>query len=217
MLFRKRAQVRDLLEPRAALKFKARCIAISKAMVPRPIVDDIWMNHIHLLLLLTLQYSILPRFFGQSLAIDVITPWIILQQILQKKGLGFYLTILTALALETHSTAPFGMYLTIYGMFYLLVQHLRDTLGWKYLFSWIMTFLIAGLGVILFEFQVLLITTGWYFPDGMYWVYSLMRLTSIVLIGLQLAKPWITREHGSGLLVFVNWLREFLTKQPQHE
>lgn len=157
----------------------------------RPNSGSIWIDALFTLMICYLQLYLLPLAFHSWMVVDLLTPWLIVGFVTQPLISSILLTTIAALTLETHMTAPLGIYFCIYWVVLVAISFTKDNLTWRYTFPWIMTFLLSGLWVAGFEFFVRAVTGGVSAINLSEALVQIARVLIIPFIGLWFAKRWL--------------------------
>ena len=156
---------------------------------PRPNSGKFWLDVTWLIVIACFQCSILPSITGSVIYIDLLTSWLTVSVIRQDLFRGFILAAITALALETHSTLPAGIYFCIYGVIVAVVANLKDPFSWMHNMPWSVSIILANLWAVVFEVIVLaILNDGMPFFEWRIVLVYLSRLAFSIPFGLLLAQ-----------------------------
>ena len=181
----------------SASQIKQNWMHIREYVRFHPHTGRLWWDVPLLLLIGALHSTVLPSLTASLLAIDLMTPWLVTILIIEKIPRALLFCTLAGLILETHTTAPAGLYLCIYWMITCVIYLTRETLSWRHALPWLLTYVGAQLGVIAFETFVLAISAGSR-PFSWTYIYAqLCRLLIAVGIGMLLSRRYI----GTGIQV----------------
>jgi len=161
----------------------------------RPHTGRLWWDVLLLLFIGALHGTVLPSITGSLVAIDLMTPWLVTILVVEKMPRAMIFVAISALMLETHTTAPAGLYLCVYWVIACVIYLTRGTLSWRHGLPWLLTYTGAQLGVIGFETFVLAINAGSRPFNWTYLFVQLCRLPLAVAIGMLLCRRYI----GSGI------------------
>lgn len=125
-------------------------------LLPAPGRGSFWLNMAGLLLIVTLQFSVIPSLAGARY-LDFVTPWLTYHFITMRTGSAMLQGIIGSLALELHGSAPAGLYLCAYWVMGLVIISIRQHISWRNPAPWISVMMISQLWIILFELFVYLI------------------------------------------------------------
>jgi len=117
----------------------------------RPNSGKLWLDTLFLLFLAAIQFAILPDIFGRFIYVDLLTPWLIINFVQQPPWRATFLLFVGAMAWETHSVAPAGLYICAYWIMANVLHHVKDTLSWRHSTPWLVSFLCGELWIVLFE------------------------------------------------------------------
>lgn len=178
----------DLLERQ---NLRKRVAAILPELKPRPNTGRLWHDVLFLLLMTVIQVFILPALLGSHLKIDLITPWLAITFIRQPMWTATILAAVGALALETHSSVPAGLYLCAYWIMANVILYARPTLSWRHRVPWLVTYGASATWIILFETFVIAFTVGLSELGLFYWLLQLVRFGIAVGFGMILCREWL--------------------------
>lgn len=178
----------DLLERQ---NFRQRVAEFLPELKPRPNTGRLWHDVLFLLLIAVLQVFILPALFGPHLKIDLMTPWLAITFIRQRMWSATVLAAIGAVALETHSSVPAGLYLCAYWIMANVIMYARPTLSWRHRVPWLVTYGASAVWIILFETFVIAFTVGLSELGLFYWLLQLIRFGAAVAFGMILCREWL--------------------------
>lgn len=120
-------------------------------MIFRPHAGWLWLDVILLLLVSALHFTILPTLVGKFLVVDLLTPWLLTYFVAAPFKKSLTIGVLAALIMETHSSAPAGMYLSLYWVTLVTLWLVRVSLSWRHAFPWLVTFSVGEAWIIFSE------------------------------------------------------------------
>ena len=103
-----------------------------------------------LLGLLTMQFAILPSLFP-SIVIDGIPIWIVFLCVTRNPRSVYWWTFVTVSILETHTSAPRGLYFLAYSAMVTVILIFKDHISWKFIFPWSVVIFLSYIWIILSE------------------------------------------------------------------
>jgi hypothetical protein len=139
-------------ESTSTLRLVAR--AVRPYIMFRPYTGHLWIDFLLLLLISALHFTILPTFLGKIVLVDLLTPWLLTYFISAPFKKSLAIGIVTALIVETHTSAPAGMYLSLYWVALVTLWLIRVSLSWRHTFPWVMTFAAGEIWIVFSEFFV---------------------------------------------------------------
>ena len=154
--------------------------------IPRPDTGRLWHDILFLFLIAALQFTIAPTFLGHYLVVDIMTPWLVVAFIRQGGPSAFVLALIGACIIETHTSAPAGVYICIYWIMHSVVMSVRATLSWWRFVPWLVTFILCETWAILFENFVAILQDDRRTYGVVYLLEQLLRLLLAVGIGMAL-------------------------------
>ena len=101
--------------------------------------------------LVVLQLGILPALLAGYVVCNVLTIWVVLNAVLLRLPHALTLALLLALLLETHSTAPRGLYLCAYGTLVGALHLVRGLVTWNRCSAWLAVIAAAELWLLVWE------------------------------------------------------------------
>ncbi len=101
------------------------------------------------------------------------------------------LAVIAALALETHSSTPAGLYLCAYWIIANVLYAFRELLSWRHVTPWLLTHLAAAFWVIAFECFVIVVTRGASNLTISYLSVQVARLGIATAFGMFLCRHWL--------------------------
>ncbi len=128
--------------------------AIQPYMMFRPYTGHLWLDFILLLFVSALHFTILPTLVGKIVLVDLLTPWLLTYFVVAPLKKSLVIGVLTALIMETHTSAPAGMYLSLYWVALVTLWLFRVSLSWRHAFPWVVTFTAGELWIVFSEFFV---------------------------------------------------------------
>jgi hypothetical protein len=177
-------------------RFKGYAAQAAPYFRVRPASGKLWLDAVFLLFVGVLHHAVAPTFTGNWLYLDLITPWLVVHFVTQSLPRAALLGAIGALILETHVAAPAGLYFCAYWVIIVTLQLTRSTLSWRHAFPWLVTMAAAQAWVIGFETFVRLVNEG----PGTFrledLLHQLTRLIAASLIGLLLARRFITGDEN---------------------
>ena len=139
-------------ESTSALRSVAR--AIRPYLMFRPYTGHLWLDILLLLLVSAMHFTIFPTIIGKIVLVDLLTPWLLTYFISAPFKKSLVIGVLTALIMETHTSAPAGMYLSLYWVALVTLWLIRVSLSWRHTFPWLVTFAAGELWIVFSEFFV---------------------------------------------------------------
>jgi hypothetical protein len=139
-------------ESTSSLRSVAR--AIRPYLMFRPYTGYLWLDFLLLLLVSAMHFTILPTIIGKIVLVDLLTPWLLTYFISAPFKKSLVIGVLTALIMETHTSAPAGMYLSLYWVALVTLWLIRVSLSWRHTFPWLVTFAAGELWIVFSEFFV---------------------------------------------------------------
>jgi hypothetical protein len=162
-----------------------------RSWIPRPNSGSFVKDLLFVLLLVFAQTTLLPAFFGTMSFIDLITPWLVVTCVRQHPLQATLICLLAASTLETRLAVPAGLYLCNYWILANVIFQFRGALSWRYKTPWFVSYLVAGLWVILFEsFVIAFLHQNW-LPQPAYIFQQLLRVVIGVVFGMILSREWM--------------------------
>lgn len=152
----------------------------------KPHSGHLWWDFFLILVLVAIQQTILRDILGQHLLIDLLTPWIIACLVFQPMHQSLMICGLAALALETHSTAPSGIYFVCYWLIAVGIFLVKNTLSWQHLLPWTLVMAAAEIWVSTFESVILGFSVGLHGFSVPYFLQQIFRVVTAVGFGLLL-------------------------------
>lgn len=149
----------------------------------RPDSGKLWLDFIFLVLIATLQLAIIPSIFGQYLAVDLLTPWLVVCFVRQRQTTSVFLAFFAALILETHTSTPSGLYFCVYWITLTIIHFVKDSLSWRHNIPWMVTIFCAQLWLIIFECFVILFLRSMDSFNLLFVVNCIFRLLFSVVFG----------------------------------
>ncbi len=101
--------------------------------------------------LVVLQLGILPALLAGYVVCNLITIWVVLNAVLLRLPHALTLALLLALMLETHTTAPRGLYLCAYGTLVGALHLVRGLVTWNMCSAWLVVITAAELWLLVLE------------------------------------------------------------------
>jgi len=123
-------------------------------MIFRPHTGHLWLDFLLLIFVSALHFTILPTLVGKIVLVDLLTPWLLTYFISAPFKKSLVIGILTGLIMETHTSAPAGMYLSLYWVALVTLWLIRISLSWRHAFPWLVTFAVGELWIVFSEFFV---------------------------------------------------------------
>lgn len=161
---------------------------------PRPHTGRIWLDILYVLLLIALQESILPTLIGPKVTIDLLTPWLAVTFIRQHAWQATMMVILAGFFIESHLSAPAGLYICAYWIMANVIIQARPSLSWRHRIPWLVTFSLSMVWIIFFESFVLIFVKGVDDLLPAYWLAQLFRFLTSLGFGLFLSREWQNLE-----------------------
>ncbi len=134
--------------------FKVAIRAVRPYLMFRPYTGHLWLDFLLLLIVSALHFTVLPTIIGKIVLVDLLTPWLLTYFIAAPFKKSLVIGVLTALIMETHTSAPAGMYLSLYWVALVTLWLVRVSLSWRHAFPWIVTFAAGELWIVFAEFFV---------------------------------------------------------------
>jgi hypothetical protein len=123
-------------------------------LIFRPHTGWLWLDAVLLLLVSALHFTILPTLLGKLLVVDLLTPWLLTYFVVAPFKKSLTIGVLAALIMETHSSAPAGLYLSLYWVALVTLWLVRVSLSWRHAFPWFVTFCAGEAWIIFSEYFV---------------------------------------------------------------
>lgn len=168
------------------------------ARLPRVITallrDDsrLYLQMLALVPLVVLQLGILPALLAGYVICNIITVWVVLNAVLLRLPQALTLALLSALLLETHSTAPRGLYLCAYGTLVGALHLVKGLVTWNMCSAWLVVVATAELWLTVLEHVAVALPLSDLLPhSGKY----LLRLGGTCLVGYLLFKYVASSMH----------------------
>jgi hypothetical protein len=184
------------LNPSRYRNFK---LAIEPYLKFKPHTGYFWLDLINLLLVAMIQLAILPALMGGIVYIDLLTPWVVTGMVMQSLTHGSALGLVAALILETHSTAPAGLYICCFWVLCVAINLVRTNFSWRLKLPWFATYLISMIWVLGFENFYLFVSHGSENFDLHYLISIIGRFLIALAFGMILSHkrfPSLTDEKG---------------------
>jgi hypothetical protein len=163
---------------------------------PQPATGRLWLDVAWLLVVGAFHYTILPAIVGSFLLVDLMTPWLVVTFVASRLPRATLLGLVGALVVETHSTAPAGLYLCAYWVIATVLWAFKSALSWRHVLPWVAAFACCEAWVVAFESLVVSVNRGDLASGfgGLSWlVVQATRVLAATGIGLLLAWPFISR------------------------
>ena len=168
------------------------------AWLPRVIAallrDDskLYLQMLALVPLAVLQLGILPALLAGYVICNVMTVWVVLNAVLLRLPQALTLALLSALLLETHSTAPRGLYLCAYGTLVGALHLIKGLVTWNMSSAWLAVVAVAELWLMLLEYVAVALPLADLLPHSSKY---LLRLGGTCLFGYLLFKYVASSMH----------------------
>lgn len=162
----------------------------------RPCTGVWWADVLWLAVIAALNQHIIPSIFGNSIPIDILTPWLVISFVVESPLKATSIWLLGAMFLETSADAPKGLYLCGYWIVLSTLLLSRKTLSWKHAVPWLVTFFFASFWICNFETLMIFLRQDPKQLDFMYFFGQLIRVLISCLFGMTFAQPWMTRFKG---------------------
>ena len=155
----------------------------------RPATGKVWLDAVYLLILVALQFSVLASFGRSVLVFDLVTPWLVVTFVHEREWVVLLMSILAGVALETHSAAPAGCYVSAYLVVAAVLLLARNALSWRHFVSWLFTFIAVQAWIVIFETFVIAVTRNTDVLDFTYFAVQAGRTIISVAFGISLCLP----------------------------
>lgn len=126
----------------------------------RPITGRLWLDAVFVLLVASVQLSILPSLFRHVIYIDILTPWMVYIFVKQTGERSLVLALVAAFMLETYTLAPMGLYFCLYPLILAILVTIREPLSWRHGTPWAVTLAVTLAAVAISEVLVQAIALG---------------------------------------------------------
>lgn len=120
-------------------------------LIFRPHTGHLWLDIILLLIVSALHFTIVPTMIGKVVLVDLLTPWLFTYFIAAPFRKSLTVGLLAALIMESHTSAPAGMYLSLFWVAFVALWLVRVSLSWRHTFPWVVTFVVGELWIIFAE------------------------------------------------------------------
>ncbi len=184
-------------------------LRLREVMTPRPVTGKLWLDLVWLLVVGALHHAVLPTLTRlppvtrSTFLIDLMTPWLTITFVAAPLSRAALFALVGAMILETHSTAPSGLYITAYWVVAVVIRLTRSTLSWRHAFPWLVTLALAELWVMGFELFVSGVAG---LSDGP------LDFTMVAQMGLR-----FVLSTGIGMLLARRLMAEPLTPDPEKD
>jgi hypothetical protein len=163
-------------------------------LIPKPWTGRLWLDLTYLLACAAVSQALLSDGPLAGLNLDLLTPWLVTGFILQPLPAAILLGLVGGLVLETHSTAPAGLYVCIYLVAAVVIGLVKNTLSWRHSVPWLVTMLSTAAWFVLFEGFVASVLKGPEILTPMYLLQQLTRIMSVAGIGMICLTWWRSLE-----------------------
>lgn len=120
-------------------------------LIFRPHTGYLWLDIFLLLIVSAMHFTIVPTLVGKVVLVDLLTPWLLTYFIAAPFRKSLTIGVLAALIMESHTSAPAGMYLSLFWVAFVTLWLVRVTLSWRHTFPWLVTFVVGELWIIFAE------------------------------------------------------------------
>ena len=179
------------MEIQEQANFGTRLKLLIPELKPRPNTGKLWQDILFLIVVVMVQVSLIPSLFGSYIKVDFVTPWLAISFVRQKGLQGTLLLVVAALAIETHSSIPSGLYLCVYWIMANIIMQVRPTLSWRHQIPWLVMFAVSAIWVVIFEAFVIAFIRGIAELDLLYWFLQLIRVGLATGFGMLLCREWL--------------------------
>lgn len=163
--------------------------SVRPALAMHPHTGRLWLDVVYLLIAGACHHTVLSSLTGSLFVVDLMTPWIVALLVMESLWRGAFLGAIAAIILETHSSAPAGLYLCAYWVIAVAIWLTRSTLSWRHTFPWIVTLTTAVLWIAAFESLVLAISAGGALLSWAYVGQQILRVVVAVALGMLISRP----------------------------
>ncbi len=123
----------------------------------RPDSGKLWLDIIYLCFVAAIQFVVDGSLLGRVADIDFITPWLVINWIRMPLAKSMLMAAVGALIIETHSSAPMGLYFSGFFSAVIAITLLKDSISWIYLMPWVSTVAaVCGFAVLLETLAIVL-------------------------------------------------------------
>ncbi len=147
-----------------------------------------------LVALVVIQETLLVSLLGIDLRLDLVTPWLMVNVILQPMARGLILALVAGFALESHAAFPAGTYLSCYWVIAAILSVSKESISWRHPVPWIVLLICAQLGCLFFEYLVSSAITGSIHSSFYQISLHLFRIVTSTGIGLYLIHAALLRS-----------------------
>lgn len=138
---------------------KLNAYSLLSKLCPKPCNRRFMMDVIYLLLVITLQVTILPSILSVY-CIDLLSPWLAIIFVVYKAPRSMLLALIGSLTYENHSSVPAGLYFSAYWVLGILIILVKNHLSWRNILPWVTTAALSEFWIILFESFVSVLKNG---------------------------------------------------------
>jgi len=168
--------------------FLERLRSLPEQAKPRINSGHLWLDCAFILLILALQETILPQLFWGLRLVDLITPWVLVNIVVQSYWPATIIALFAGVAQESHSAYPAGTYMAAYWIIANVCSYLKPTLSWRHTVPWLVAIFLANLWVRLFEFFIVAVTRGSMVLEGPMIASAISMMFFSSVFGLYLAR-----------------------------
>lgn len=162
----------------------------------RPCTGTWWADILWLSVIAALNQHIIPSIFGNSIPLDVLTPWLVISFVVGSPLQVFLMWLVGSMFIETSVNAPKGLYLCGYWIILSVLLLARRTLSWKLVIPWLVTFFLASFWISNFETLMVFLRQDAKQLDFWYFFSQMIRIFLSCVIGMSMAQPWMVRFKG---------------------
>jgi len=165
-----------------------RCKKAPYYLIPRINSGNLALDGMYLMMMLLLQETFLPFLLNGARIIDLITPWLILNIVVQTQWRATSLAFFAAIIQETNTAFPAGTYLASYWIIVTTVFLVKPTLSWRHSVPWLVTLALGLLWTRLFEIFIIVMTRASWSVELSLVISAFATIVVGTIFGLHLAR-----------------------------
>lgn len=166
----------------------SRLLKFASALWPRPDCGNFLLDLLHLLMLASIEQTMIPHQTLGIFRIDLLTPWLFVFFVFAPLHKSLPLAIIAGLLQETRSIAPAGMYMSAYWSVAVTLHFIRHTLSWRHTGPWAVTIISCMAWIVAFETLVISVTQDPGRLGVKYAATQILRTAMATAIGLFFAR-----------------------------